>query len=69
MSVHDITLKQKDAAVKKGTGFYIDGFGHVELVWTQDEDFDANYDQMLVLKATFSAVERLFSAIYMETGH
>lgn len=64
MSIRDISKKpRKDAPVVKGTGFYIDGFGHVSIEYVQSDDFDKKYDKRKVERAMQNACDRLFDAI------
>lgn len=68
MSVYKVTKKEK-APVAKGTGFWIDGFGHVAIEWTEPESFDPDYDKVMIIKAFIRSAERLFDAIDISYDH
>ena len=63
MSIYNIT-KRENAPVVRGTGFWIDGFGHVAIEWTEpEEDFNVEYNKVDVIKAFIRSAERLFDSI------
>lgn len=63
MSIYDKTDKCKDNLQRKGTGFWVEGFGHVSIEWTEPEEFNKDYSEIYIHECMQRATKRLLSAI------
>lgn len=64
MSIYDITKEEEESIkVRRGTGFFIDGFGHISVEWVPPEKFDKDYSKIDVERAMSKALDRLYDYI------